>query len=34
MIDSVMRWSLTVANAISIIGGFIFVSLVEMRHSR
>lgn len=34
MIDSVMRWSRTVANAISIIGGFIFVSLVEMRHSR
>jgi hypothetical protein len=33
-LDSLMRWSRTVANAISIFGGFIFVSWVEMRRSR
>jgi len=34
IIDSVMRWSRTVANAISILGGFIFVSWVETRRGR
>jgi hypothetical protein len=34
MIDSVVRWSRTVANAMAIFGGFIFVSWVETRRGR